>query len=88
MFWTDRSNEFVHSHICLLKLLAIIYNFIFKPADITVTLLDDQHNPLSTWSITKAYPVKWTTSDFKAQENSIAIETLELAYQNFIKTDN
>lgn len=65
-----------------------IDNFIFKPADVTITLLDEQHNPLSTWNITKAYPVKWATSDMKAQENSIAIETLELAYQNFIKSDN
>jgi len=65
-----------------------IDNFIFKPADVTVTLLDEQHNPLSTWNISKAYPVKWATSDLKGQENSIAIETLELAYQNFIKSDN
>ncbi|MBL7731669.1 MAG: phage tail protein [Chitinophagaceae bacterium] len=65
-----------------------IDNFIFKPADITITLLNEKHEPLSTWNVSKAFPVKWATSDFKAQENSIAIETLELAFQNFVKTDN
>lgn len=65
-----------------------IDNFIFKPVDITITLLNEEHKPLSVWNITKAYPVKWSTSDFKAQENSIVIETLEIAFQYFTKSDN
>ncbi|RAW01594.1 phage tail protein [Pseudochryseolinea flava] len=64
-----------------------IDNFDFKPADITITLLDEKHNPLSVWNISKAYPVKWLTTDLKAQENAIVIETLELAYQYFTKSD-
>jgi phage tail-like protein len=64
-----------------------IDNFSFKPADVTVTLLDEQNNALSTWNIVNAYPVKWSTSDFKAQENGIVVETLELAYQYFTKSD-
>lgn len=64
-----------------------IDNFTFKPADITITLLNEDHNPISAWNITKAYPVKWSTSDFKAQENSIVVETLEIAFQYFTKTD-
>jgi phage tail-like protein len=64
-----------------------IDNFIFKPADVTITLLDEKSNAISTWNIVKAYPVKWSTTDFKAQENSIVIESLELAYQYFTKSD-
>jgi phage tail-like protein len=64
-----------------------IDNFIFKPADMTITLLNEEHKPLSVWNVSKAFPVKWSTSDFKAQENSIAIETLELAFQYFTKND-
>jgi len=64
-----------------------IDNFIFKPADITITLLNEEHKALSVWNISKAFPVKWSTSDFKAQENSIVIETLELAYQYYTKSD-
>jgi len=64
-----------------------IDNFIFKPADMTITLLNEEHKPLSVWNVSKAFPVKWSTSDFKAQENSIVVETLELAFQYFTKSD-
>ncbi|MEZ4858757.1 MAG: phage tail protein [Flavobacteriaceae bacterium] len=30
-----------------------------------------------------AYPVKWNVSDLNAEENKIAIETIELAYNYF-----
>ncbi len=61
-----------------------IENFEFKPCTVNVTLLNENHEPLSeTLSFTKAWPVKWAVSDFKAQENAIVIETLELAYNYF-----
>lgn len=62
-----------------------IENFKFKPVDVTVHLLDTEHNPLATWTFIKAYPVKWVTSDFKAQDNSLVIETIELVYQYFVR---
>lgn len=63
-----------------------IENFNFTLADVTISLLDEDHNPLTSWNLKNAYPVKWSVSDFKAQENSIAIETLELAFQYFTKS--
>jgi phage tail-like protein len=65
-----------------------IDNFIFSPTDVIITLLNEEHQPLSTWNIKNAFPVKWAISDLKAQENSIAIESLELAFQYFTKSDN
>ena len=62
-----------------------IEHFKFKPVDVTVHLLDSEHNPISTWTFIKAYPVKWVTSDFKAQDNSLVIETIELVYQYFVR---
>ena len=62
-----------------------IENFKFKPVNVTVHLLDTEHNPLSTWTFIKAYPVKWVTSDLKAQDNSLVIETIELVYQYFVR---
>ena len=59
----------------------VIYDF--KPADIIVTLLDEADKPAAIWNVVQAYPVSWKTSDFKAQENSIVVETLEMAYQYF-----
>jgi phage tail-like protein len=63
-----------------------IDEFTFKPVNLTVNLLDEEHNTLVSWSFVRAYPVKWSVSDLKAQDNSLVIETLELAYQYFTKT--
>lgn len=60
-----------------------IEEFIFEPQNIMITLLDEQHAPLVSWNVLHAWPVKWSLSDFKAQENALAIESLELAYSTF-----
>ena len=60
-----------------------IENFEFTPSTVMVKLLDENHQPLVTWNFIKAWPVKWVVSDFKAAENSIVVETIELAYQYF-----
>ncbi len=58
-----------------------VENLIFDPVTVDVTLLDEAHNPLGdTYSFQRCWPVKWALSDFKAQESSIVVETLELAY--------
>ncbi len=63
-----------------------IENFSFKPADITVSLLNEKNEPSASWEFIQAYPVKWVISDFKASENSLVVETIELVYQYFRKT--
>ena len=55
----------------------------FKPADITITLLDESDQPVAIWNVVQAYPLKWSVSDLKASENAVVIETIELAYQYF-----
>jgi len=61
-----------------------IENFDFEPTTVNVTLLNEKHEPLvDTLSFLRAWPVKWTVSDFKAQENGLVVETLELAYNYF-----
>lgn len=63
-----------------------IENFIFQPVTVNVTLLNEEHEPLSnTYSFVRAWPVKWSISDFKAQDNSIVVESLELAYNYFTR---
>ena len=61
-------------------------NFSFKPVLVTVNLLNEEHEPIVSWDFARAYPVKWSTTDLKAQENSLVIESLELSYQFFTKT--
>jgi len=61
-----------------------IENFTFEPTTVNVTLLNEEHQPMGdTFSFINAWPVKWSVSDFKAQENSIVVETLELSYSYF-----
>lgn len=60
-----------------------IESFQFQPIDLTVKLLNEEHEPLVTWNVVHAYPVKWNVSDLNAEENKIAIETIELAYNYF-----
>ncbi|MEO1053673.1 MAG: phage tail protein [Bacteroidota bacterium] len=62
-------------------------NFVFKPFDITVILLNDLHLPIQAWNFIKAYPVKWNIADFNAQEGQIVVETVEFSYQYFKRLD-
>lgn len=52
---------------------------------IVLKLLNEKDKPVISWKFANAYPVKWSVSDFKSQENSIVIETLEFAYNSFEK---
>ncbi len=61
--------------------------FEFQPANVLVTLLNEFHLPLAAWEFVNAYPVKWAVSDFKAQENAVVIETLEMAFNFFRRVD-
>ena len=64
-----------------------VEGFSFAPKDITVTLLNEEHQPLEAWSFLKAYPVKWDIGGLNAQGNEIVIETIELAYQYFTRVE-
>jgi phage tail-like protein len=60
-----------------------VENFQFKPANLIVKLLNEKHEPLLSWNVVHAYPVKWSLTDFDAEKNELAIETLELTYNYF-----
>lgn len=53
-------------------------SFTRKP--VTITLLDSLREPVMTWDIKDAYPVKWTGPQLKSDDNTVAIQTIELAY--------
>ena len=60
-------------------------NFNFKPTNLMVKLLNEKHEPLVSWNIVHAYPVKLSISDFNAEENRLAIESIELSYNYFTR---
>jgi phage tail-like protein len=50
-----------------------------KTRTLMVTLLSAPKK-LIVWTFSDAYPVKWSTAGFKAMDNALAVETLEMAY--------
>ncbi len=58
-------------------------NRIFKPATITVNLMNEKSEPLRSWNVVDTIPKKWLVSDFNSSENGIVIETIELTYRYF-----
>ncbi|WP_423126893.1 phage tail protein [Gaoshiqia sp. Z1-71] len=58
-------------------------DFNISPTDLTISLLNEEHEPLMTWNVVHAYPLKWAMADFNAEESKMVIETIELAYNYF-----
>ncbi|MGA1870250.1 MAG: phage tail protein [bacterium] len=54
-----------------------------NPGNVLVALLNDDSIPISAWLFLKTYPVKWMVSNLDATQNSVVIETMELAYTRF-----
>jgi phage tail-like protein len=52
-----------------------------------ITLLNDLHLPVAVWKVHRAYPVKVSISEFNAEQNTLVIETLKLAYQYYQTVD-
>jgi phage tail-like protein len=51
----------------------------FTRETITITMMGVDHKPLLRWHLEEAYPIKWTFPQFKADTNTIAIQTIEFA---------
>lgn len=49
--------------------------------DITISLLDEQHEPVIIWKIKNAWPIKVSSTDLDSTGNSVAIETAEIAHE-------
>lgn len=49
--------------------------------DITIKLLNEDHDPVVTWKIKNAWPTKIQSTDLKADGNEVAIESMELVHE-------
>lgn len=49
--------------------------------DLTISLLNENHEPVVVWKVKNAWPVKLTSTDLKSDGNEAAIESLELAHE-------
>ncbi|MCQ5128643.1 phage tail protein [Butyricicoccus faecihominis] len=52
---------------------------------VTISLLSDTGDELAKWSLTDAWPTKYTAPDFNATNNEVAIESLELVHEGLTR---
>ncbi len=58
-------------------------NFRFQPVDIVIVLMDEKHEPIMSWYISKAIPIKYEMGEMNAEAMAIMVETFELKYEKF-----
>lgn len=58
-------------------------DFVYHPANLVISLLNENHNPVKVWYVSQAIPVSFETSGFSAEENKLVIETFTLKYNYF-----
>jgi phage tail-like protein len=49
--------------------------------DITISLLNENHEPVVVWKVRNAFPVKVDGGSLKATGNEVATESLEIAHE-------
>ncbi|MDI3319785.1 phage tail protein [Pinibacter soli] len=58
-------------------------SFSFAPANLHISLLNEQHAPIMSWYVINAIPKKWSVSGLNAQDSAIVVESITLSYQYF-----
>lgn len=56
-------------------------------AAVTITLLNDQRQPVVRWHVREAWPCKYEGPDLNAKGNEIAIETLEICHEGLERVE-
>ena len=49
--------------------------------DVIIKLLNENHDPVFTWVVKNAFPIKYSGPVLNSQGNEVAMETLELAHE-------
>ncbi|MBL7731668.1 MAG: phage tail protein [Chitinophagaceae bacterium] len=49
--------------------------------DVTISLLDEEHNPVMKWKAKSCFPSKVEGASLKASGNEVAIESMEVAHE-------
>ena len=53
-----------------------------KRTSIVIQLIDEKGAPTMTWTLANAWPTKISSSTLKSDGNEVAIESIEVAYEN------
>ena len=54
--------------------------------NVVINLLDEPHEPVITWTLQNAFPVKVDNANYKSTSNEVLIETIELAHEGLTLT--
>ena len=49
--------------------------------NITISLLNEEHEPVIVWKVKNAWPTKVQSTDLKADGNEVAIESMEIVHE-------
>ena len=52
--------------------------------DVTISLLNENHEPVVVWKVKNAWPAKVQSTDLKADGNEVAIESVELCHEGLV----
>jgi phage tail-like protein len=53
--------------------------------NLSVILMDSLGNDKIRWDVREALPIKWSSSELKADGNTVMVETLELVHHGFVR---
>ncbi|MBC7508968.1 MAG: phage tail protein [Ferruginibacter sp.] len=56
--------------------------------DLTINLLNENHEPVVTWKVLQAWPLKVEGPALKATGNEVAVESIELAHEGITLENN
>src|SRR5262245_26632402 len=52
--------------------------------NVTISLLNEKHQPVVVWKIKNAWPIKVQSTDLKGDGNEVAIESIELVHEGLV----
>ena len=64
-----------------------IENFNYQPTNLLLSLLNEDHLPVSSWYVVNAIPTRYEITGLNAQQDQIVIESMTLRYE-YYKTLN
>ena len=60
-----------------------IENFNYQPTNLLISLLNEDHLPVSSWYVVNAIPIKYSISGLDATQSQIVIESITLRYEYY-----
>lgn len=60
-----------------------IENFNYRPTNLLISLLNEDHSTILSWYVVNAIPVKYDISGMNAEQSEVLIESITLRYEYY-----